>query len=74
MCPAEGDDVLSPEDQTALRSGMGKLMYQMQYSRPKIGQPVQDLAWYMTCGDSKTLKAMRRCIRYVLCTLLLKPT
>ncbi len=68
MCPAEGDDVLSPKDQTTLRSGVGKLMYQMQYSRINIAQPVQDLAWYMTCGDLKTLEATRRCMIYVLCT------
>ncbi len=52
-------------------------MYQMKYSRPDIAQAVQDLAWYMSCGDSKMLEAMKRCMRYVLCTreagLLLKP-
>jgi hypothetical protein len=68
MPPAEGDKVLSPADQMTLRSELGKLMYQMQYSRPDIAQAVQDLAWYMTHGDSKILKAMRRCMRYVLCT------
>jgi hypothetical protein len=78
MHPAESDNVLNPIDQTTLRSGIGKLMYQMQYSRPDIAQAVQDLARYMTCGDLKILEAMRRCMRYVLCTrykgLLLKPT
>jgi hypothetical protein len=52
-------------------------MCQMQYSRPDIAQAVQDLARYMSCGNSKTLEAMKRCMRYVLCTreagLLLKP-
>jgi hypothetical protein len=62
--PAEGDDVLSHKDQRTLRSGMGKLMYQMQYSRPNIAQSVQDLVGYMIHGDSKILKAMRRCMRY----------
>jgi hypothetical protein len=78
ICPAEGDDVLSPKEKTTLRSSVGKLMYQMQYSRPNIAQPVQDLAGYMTKGDSKILEAMKRCMRYVLCTrnkgLLLKLT
>jgi hypothetical protein len=78
MRPTEGDNILNPVDQTMVRSGMGKLMYQMQYSMPDISQAVQDLAWYMTHGDSKILEAMRRCMRYVLCTrdegLLLKPT
>jgi hypothetical protein len=68
MHPTEGDNILSCADQMTLRSGMGKLMYQMQYSRPDIAQAVQDLAWYMTHGDLKILEAMRRCMRYVLCT------
>jgi hypothetical protein len=78
MRPTEGKEVLSATDQTALRSGVGKLMYQMQYSRPDIAQAVHDLAQYMTRGNSKTLGAMYRCMRYVLCTrdagLLLKPS
>jgi hypothetical protein len=53
-------------------------MYQMQYSRPDIAQAVRDLARYMTRGNSKTLDAMYRCMRYVLCTrdagLLLRPS
>jgi hypothetical protein len=57
---------------------MGKLMYQMQYSRPDIAQAVRDLAWYMTCGNSKMLEAMKRCMRFVLYSrnagLLLKPS
>jgi hypothetical protein len=40
LCPFEGEEVLKPEDQTALRSGVGKLMYQMQYLRPDIAQAV----------------------------------
>ena len=78
MHPTEGEEVLSAKDQTTLRSGVGKLMYQMQYSRPDIAQAVRDLARYMTRGNSKTLDAMYRCMRYVLCTrdagLLLKPS
>jgi hypothetical protein len=78
MCPVKGKEVLRPEDQTTLRSGVGKLMYQMQYSRPDIAQAVQDLARYMSCGNSKMLEAMKMCMRYVLCTreagLLLKPS
>jgi hypothetical protein len=74
--PVEGKEVLKP-DQTTLRSGVGKLMYQIQYSRPDIAQAVQNLVWYMSCGNSKMLEAMKRCMRYVLCReagLLLKPT
>ncbi len=78
MRPVEGKEVLKPEDQTTMRSGVGKLMYQMQYWRPDIAQAVQDLAQYMSCGYSKMLEAMKRCMRYVLCIreagLLLKPS
>jgi hypothetical protein len=78
MHPGQGEEVLNSEDQTTLRSGMGKLMYQMQYSRPNIAQAVHDLARSMTCGNTKTLEAMKRCIRFVLCSrnagLLLKPS
>jgi hypothetical protein len=53
-------------------------MYQMQYSRPDIAQAVQDLAQYMSCQNSKTSEALKRCMRYELCTreagLLLKPS
>jgi hypothetical protein len=78
MHPVKGKEVLKPEDQTTLRSGVGKLMYQMQYSRPDIAQAVQELARYMSCEKLKTHEAMKRCIRYVLCTrkvgLLWKPS
>jgi hypothetical protein len=40
MHPVEGEEVLKPEDQTTLRSGVGKLIYQMQYLRPDIVQAV----------------------------------
>jgi hypothetical protein len=68
MHPGEGEEVLSSEDQTMLRSSLGKLMYQMQYSRPDISQAVRDLASYMTRENLKMLEAMKRCMRYVLCT------
>ncbi len=40
MHPVKGKEVLNPEDQTMLRSGVGKLMYQMQYSKPDFAQAV----------------------------------
>jgi hypothetical protein len=78
MRPVKGKEVLNSEDQTTLRSSVEKLMYQMQYSRPDIAQAVRDLARYMTCGNLKMLEAMKRCMRFVLCSrnagLLLKPS
>ncbi len=78
MRPVEGKEILNSEDQTTLRSGMEKLMFQMQYLRPDIAQAVLDLARYMTRGNLKTPEAMKRCMRFVLCSreagLLLKPS
>jgi hypothetical protein len=59
MHPVKGKEVLNSEDRTTLRSGVGKLMYQMQYSRPNIAQVVRDLARYMTCRNLKTLEATK---------------
>jgi hypothetical protein len=78
MHPVKGDEVLKPEDPTTVRSGVGKLMYQMQYSRPDIAQAVQDLARYISCRNLKLLEAMKKYMRYVLCIrkagLLMKPS
>jgi hypothetical protein len=49
--PGEDGNVLSNEDQKKLRSGIGKLLYHMQYSRPDIAQAMRDLARHMTRGD-----------------------
>ncbi len=57
MLPVKGKEVLKPEDQTTLRSGVGKLMYQMQYLSPDIAQAVHNLVQYMSCRNSKTLEA-----------------
>ncbi len=76
--PADDGKVLSSQDQTILRSGIGKLMYHMQYSHPDIAQAVRDLARHMPRGDETHMQAMLRCMQYLMCTkdagLLLKPT
>ncbi len=76
--PAEDGKVLSSEDQTIIRSGIGKLMYDMQYSHPDIARAVRDLARHMTRGDETHMQAMMRCMQYLKCTkdaeLLLIPT
>jgi hypothetical protein len=66
--PAEDGNVLNSKDQTILRSGIGKLMYHMQYSHPDIAQAVRDLAMHMTRGDKTHIQAMLRCIQYLMCT------
>jgi hypothetical protein len=60
--PAENGKLLSSEDQTVLRLGIGKLMYHMQYSHPDIAQAVRDLARHMTHGNEPHMEAMLQCI------------
>jgi hypothetical protein len=45
--PVEGNVLLTSENQTLYRSGVGKTMHMMQYSRPDIYQTVRDLARHM---------------------------
>ncbi len=75
---AEDGKILGSKDQTILRSGIGKLMYHMQYLRPDIAQAVRDLVRHMPRGDETHMAAMLRCMQYLTCTtdagLLLKPT
>jgi hypothetical protein len=66
--PAEERKVLGGKDQTNLRSGIGKLMYHMQYLRPDIPQAVRDLARHMTRGDETHIAAILRCMQYLMCT------
>ncbi len=78
MKPVENGEVLSGGAQSILRSGIGKLMYHMQYSQPDIAQAVRDLARHMTQGNNTHMEAMRRCMRYLTSTkdagLTLNPT
>ena len=51
MRPVEGKEILNSEDQTKLRSGMGKLMYQMQYSSQTLHR--QFVTWQGTrCAET----------------------
>jgi hypothetical protein len=76
--PAEDGKVLDGNNQTVLRSGIGKLIYHMQYLRLDIAQAVSNLVRHMTQGDETHMAVMLRCMQYLTCTkdagLLLKPT
>jgi hypothetical protein len=61
--PAEDRKVLSSQDQMILRSGIGKLMYHMQYSLPDIAQAVRDLARHMTRGEETHMQATWMCMQ-----------
>ncbi len=75
--PEDSDQLLDSKDQSKLRSGIGKFLWHMQYSRPDISQAVCNLARHMTHGDKSHMDAMLRCMQYLKCTkdagLFLKP-
>jgi hypothetical protein len=78
MKPAkDSDKLLGSKAQSTLRSGIGKLLWHMQYSRPDISQVVCDLARHMMCGDKTHMDSMLCCRQYLVCTkdagLFLKP-
>jgi hypothetical protein len=74
VIPADG----GPEKQKMLRSGTGKLLHMMQWSRPEILNSVRELSRKMQVASEAHLKAMCKTMRYCLPTptrrLLLKPT
>ena len=56
---------LDGKDQTKYRSGVGKLLHIMQYSRPEILNAVRDLARHMTKAAPYHTQAMLRCMNYM---------
>jgi len=70
---------LTEGEQTKYRSGVGKLLHIMRWSRPEIYNAVRELSRFMTIGASKVhMKAMERVMNYCLTTrdrrLLIEPT
>ncbi len=63
--PMDGDVLLTPEKQTLYRSGVGKSMHMMQYSRPDTYNAVRDLARHMTSATQVHMDAMLRLMKYV---------
>jgi hypothetical protein len=64
----EAGKELSGTMQTKYRSGVGKLMHMMQYSRPEIYNSVRDLARHMTKAGEEHFVAMLRVMKYCVCT------
>jgi hypothetical protein len=77
MRPQEGDLLISPQQQTEYRSGVGMLLYLVKHSRPEISNAVRVLTKVADGATSGHWKAMLRTIKYVLDTedygLKLKP-
>ncbi len=63
--PDKGKECLTPAKQTQYRSGVGKGMHMMQYSRPDTYNAVCDLARHMTRATQVHYDAMLRMIKYV---------
>ncbi len=63
--PDKGEELLTPVKQTQYRSGVGKGMHMMQYSRPDTYNAVRDLARHMTKATQVHYDAMLRMMKYV---------
>ena len=68
---------LSPKEQTKYRSGVGKALHMMRWSRPETYNAVRDLARHMTAADPGHFAAMLHMMKYCIGTknrgLVLKP-
>ena len=77
LVPGEPGEILLGMEQTKYRSGVGKLMHMMQYSRPEIYNSVRDLARHMKGPTQVHFDAMLRVMKYCVDTpergLTLKP-
>jgi hypothetical protein len=78
LMPCGDAEELGPEEQTKYRSGVGKLLHVMRWSRPDILNAVRDLSRYMKQASGRHKQAMYRVMRYCTKTskrgLKLKPT
>ena len=66
--PEKGDKLISAQEQTTYRSGVGMLLYLVKHSRPDISNAVRELS---KVADGATLahwKALTRTIKYVIDT------
>ena len=77
MRPEENDPVISSEEQTKYRSGVGMLLYLVKHSRPDLSNAVRELTKVLDKATQAHWKAMIRVIKYVLdtrmCALKLQP-
>ena len=77
LIPGTEAELLNGMETTKYRSGVGKLMHMMQYSRPEIYNAVRDLARHMKEPRQVHFDAMLRVMKYCIDTpnrgLTLKP-
>jgi hypothetical protein len=71
-------DKLSMSEQRKYRSGVGKLLYLMQWSHPEIMNSVRELSRFMQEASKAHLTAMYRVMKYCVGTpkrgLMIEPT
>jgi hypothetical protein len=73
----EGDKIMNRDEMFTFRSGTGKLLHLMKWSRPEIKNAVRELSRFMAGATQKHMKAMKRVMSYCVGTkergLFLKP-
>jgi len=62
------ENPLSNDDMFIYRSGTGKLLHLMKWSRPEIGNAVRELSRYMSNAGMSHMKALYRVMNYCLNT------
>jgi hypothetical protein len=77
MTKAEAGDKVTVEAQSTYRSGVGKLLHMMRWSRSDVLNSIRELSKHMTAATQTHLKAMYRAMTYCVHTkdqgLTLKP-
>ena len=66
--PEKGDPLITKENQSIFRSGVGMLLYLVKHSRPDIANAVRELSKVADGATEAHWKAMCRLIKYVLDT------
>ena len=64
LSQSDEGDILNSKVQTLYRSGVGKLIHLMRWSRPEIYNAVRELTMHLGKCNEVHLKAMKRTMRY----------
>lgn len=65
MRPQKGDPLITPEQQTDYRSGVGMLLYLVKHSRPDLSNAVRELSKVADGATEAHWKSLMRTIQYV---------
>jgi hypothetical protein len=66
--PIEGESLITPDEQTKYRSGVGMLLYLVKHSRPEISNAVRELSKVCDGANLNHWKCLMRTIQYVIST------